>query len=415
MPQHSPAAQPVRNQCVVVGAGPVGLTAALALARNSLPVIVLEAEPQDRVRPGSRAIGLFLPTVLRFDAIVPGLGRNVAASGLSILGYDTYYGDRRVFHHRTGQGVAGRLLRSELLGTSLPQRVTEVHLYRACVANGVQFRWESPLVRLQSTAHAVELELGTGETLSAAYVIGADGARSQVRSDIGATLEGRPDDTTFIIVDVEEHPDGSTPQASCLFHYKRPELGGRNVMHMPFKGGMRIDIQCLPTDDVEYMSSPDGVREWTAKVVDPWYGDHVSWVSHYRFHQSVASSYTDEHRRVLLAGEAAHLFAPWGGRGLNSGVFDATDAATAVARAVADPARGRRAVERWADHRRKWGIRNRDLSSRALRIMRAADRSTEFRRDRAAQIAPLCWPAGAWLANAPLQIALPPLGMRDLY
>ncbi|MBF6489019.1 FAD-dependent monooxygenase [Nocardia otitidiscaviarum] len=403
--------------CVVVGAGPVGLAGALALARRGVAVTVVEAEGMGRMRPGSRAIGLFGPTVRRFDAVLPGLGEAVAAAGIRVRGYDAYYGERRVFGYRSRRGVLGRVMPSELLGVSLPQTVTENHLYEACVAHGVRFRWASPLMRLTSGPDGVEIELETGDTLSAAYVIGADGARSRVRDEIGATLRGTPDDTRFVIVDVADHPDGTTPHMPGFFQYNCPRLGGRNVMHMPFQGGMRIDLQCLPGDDADYWSGLDGIRRWTAEIVDPWYGEHVTWVSSYRFHQSVADTYTDPHRRVLLAGEAAHLFAPWGGRGLNSGVFDATDAATAIAHALRtpDPHRARRAIERVACHRRAWGIRNRDLSSRALRIMRAAEPTTLRVRDRAARLAPVCWPAGAWLANAPLQVAPPPVGLRGLY
>ncbi|AYF75423.1 FAD-dependent oxidoreductase [Nocardia yunnanensis] len=407
----------MNEQCVVVGAGPVGLIAALAAARHGLEVTVLEAEAQDRVRPGSRAIGMFAPTVRRFDDVLPGLGKSIAAAGIRIHGYDAYYGERRVFGYRSRRGVLGRLAPSELLGVSLPQAITETHLYDACLAHGVRFRWDTPLTELRTHPDGVDLVLGTGENLCAAYVIGADGARSRVRGGIGATLQGTPDDARFVIVDVAEHPDGSTPRTPGFFQYNCPRLGGRNVMHMPFAGGMRIDLQCLPGDEVEDWSSLDGIRRWTAEVVDPWYGDHVTWVSSYRFHQSVADTYTDPHRRVLLAGEAAHLFAPWGGRGLNSGVFDATDAAAAIAHALRtrDRRRARQSIERVARHRRAWGIRNRDLSSRALRVMRAGDPVTRRMRDGASRLAPVCWPAGAWLANTPLQLAPPPVGLRGLY
>jgi 3-(3-hydroxy-phenyl)propionate hydroxylase len=94
-------------------------------------------------------------------------------------------------------------------------------------------------------------------------------------------------------------------------------------MHMPFAGGMRIDLQCLPGDDAAHLGSTEGAREWIGAVVDPWYGEHIQWTSTYLFRQVVAKTYTDPHRRVLLTGEAAHLFAPFGGRGLNCGVFDA--------------------------------------------------------------------------------------------
>jgi 3-(3-hydroxy-phenyl)propionate hydroxylase len=400
--------------CVVVGAGPVGLTAALALRRTGVPVTVLEAEPEGRQRPGSRAIGLGLPTLLRYEKVMPGLGETIGRAGVNLSGYDAHYSGRRVFSVRLKPQPP---LRS--LGRSLPQKMTEDILMKEAVAHGVQFRWDAPVASLDTSPRGATIELANGEKITAPYVIGADGARSAVRRAIGVKMQGHTDDTPFIIVDVDEHPDGSTPAMPGYFHYRTPELDGRNVMHMPFATGMRIDLQCLPTDDAEYLASPQGLREWLAKVVDPWYAEHIQWVSTYRFHQVVADSFTDPHRRVLLAGEAAHLFAPWGGRGLNSGVMDATDAARSIAAALAStsPSDADRVIQRCATERRAWGLHNRNISSRGLRILRGTTPAMRTGRAVAARLAPVIWPAGAWLANGPLKVPAPRMrqGSWNLY
>jgi len=402
-----PSITPEHEPCVVVGAGPVGLVAALDLKRRGVDVLVVEAEPEDRRRPGSRALVLAYPTLRRLDAVLPGLGQAVstAASGTPLAGYDTYYEGKRVFHLRAPKRpIANKF------AASLPQTVTERLVYDAAVAHGVRFRWNAPVADITTDPDGATITLASGEQIRTPYVIAADGARSAVRKALGIAMDGHTDATPFIIVDVDEHPEPSAPRAPGYFHYRSPELAGRNVLRIPFAGGIRVDLQCLPTDDAEHLASPDGLREWLPKVVDPWHVDHVQWVSTYRFHQVVADSYTDPHHRVLLAGEAAHLFAPFGARGLNSGVMDATDAAKAVSGALATPdqAVARRLIDRCAADRRQWGLRNRAVSNRALRIMRADDPGMRNRRTLAARLAPAFWPASVWLATGPLQIALIP-------
>jgi len=402
----------VHEPCVVVGAGPVGLVAALALRRRGVDVLVVEAEPEDRQRPGSRALVLAYPTLRRLNAVLPGLGQAVteAGSGKGGGSFAAFYEGKRVFQLRMpAQSGAKQVV------ASLPQKVTEKIVYDAAVEHGVRFRWNCPVTDIATDADGATITLASGERIRTPYVIAADGARSVVRKALGISMSGHTDATPFLIVDVDEHPDGSLVPG--YFHYGTPELDGRNVLRIPFAGGVRVDLQCLATDDAEYLASPDGLREWLPKVVDPWYVDHVQWVSTYRFTQVVADSYTDPHRRVLLAGEAAHLFAPFGARGLNSGVMDATDAANAVSRALTAPDRAaaRRLVDRCAAHRRAWGLRNRAVSNRALRMMRADDPRMRARRTLAARVAPAFWPAGAWLANGPLQLALPRLRPLGIY
>ena len=403
---------PVHEPCVVVGAGPVGLVAALALRRRGIDVLVVEAEPEDRQRPGSRALVLAYPTLRRLDAVLPGLGRAVteAGSGKGGGSFAAFYEGKRVFQLR----MPARSGAKQVVA-SLPQKVTEKIVYDAAVKHGVRFRWNCPVTDIATDADGATITVASGERIRTPYVIAADGARSAVRKALGISMSGHTDATPFLIVDVDEHPDGSLVPG--FFHYGTPELGGRNVLRIPFVGGVRVDLQCLATDDAEYLASPDGLREWLPKVVDPWYADHVQWVSTYRFTQVVADSYTDPHRRVLLAGEAAHLFAPFGARGLNSGVMDATDAAEAVSGALTAPDRAaaRRLVDRCAAHRRAWGLRNRAVSNRALRMMRADDPRMRARRTLAARVAPAFWPAGAWLANGPLQLALPRLRPLGIY
>ena len=158
--------------------------------------------------------------------------------------------------------------------------------------------------------------------------MGADGARSAVRQAIGVELEGNCSVNSYVIVDVAEDPSEPLP-VERVFHYEHPAVGGRNVLLVPFAGGWRADLQCKEDDDPEAFSKPEGARAWVASTLGERYGGRVTWVSTYQFLQVIAQSFVDRNRRVLLVGEAAHLFAPFGARGMNSGIADAAAAATA--------------------------------------------------------------------------------------
>src|SRR5690606_156309 len=82
---------------LVAGAGPVGLSAALALRARGIPVTVLEAEASGRERPGSRAIFYHRQTLELWEAMRPGLGWEMARAGLVWLTKRTYWRETPVF------------------------------------------------------------------------------------------------------------------------------------------------------------------------------------------------------------------------------------------------------------------------------------------------------------------------------
>ncbi|RJQ81595.1 FAD-dependent monooxygenase [Pseudonocardiaceae bacterium YIM PH 21723] len=346
---------------LIVGAGPVGLTAAIAARQAGLDVEVVEAAAPDRSRPGSRAIYYFPPTLRSWERLYPGLGRAIADAGTRVDRVSCHRSDRTLFDVRVS---------SWLSGAALPQHDVERLLRQALDELGVPIRWESPVWWTRSDPQGVELELRSGETLRAPYLIGADGARSVVRDSLGIALRGDRAATEFVMADVAAHPETALPRRGVRFWYDHP-VARRNIVQMGYGSGVRVAVQCTTAEDVERLSSPAGIRECVSTVLDPWHGEHVEWVARHRFQQVVAESYTDAHRRVLLAGEAAHLFAPWGGRGINSGLMDGSESAQAIAGALREPERRVEIIDRCAARRRTWGLHNRELSGRGLQQMRA--------------------------------------------
>jgi 3-(3-hydroxy-phenyl)propionate hydroxylase len=378
---------------LVVGAGPVGLTAALALRAQGLPVTLLEAGEGDRLRPGSRAIFYHRQTMEHWEAISPGLGFQVSSAGLVWSTKRTFWGERQVYE-RTYRPPAPDLLPHAV---NLAQVDAERLLLDASKLAGVEFAWGAEVNEVRSDERGVVVTASDGREWRAQFVVAADGARSAVRRSLDINLDGDRSPNSFIIVDVRE--DGGQPLwPERIYYYEHPAVGYRNVLLVPFAGGWRADLQLRTTDDPGQFNDPDGVASWVAKVLPEKYASQISWVSTYQFLQVIASSFIDQHKRVLLIGEAAHLFAPFGARGLNSGVADAVEAAAAV-RATVDGDVGR--IDDFAQNRRRAAMRNRDAAGLALAHMRAASPAIRWRRRVAARAATIGLQAGSWLDSSP--------------
>lgn len=386
-----------RHEVLVVGAGPVGMSAALALRALGRPVTVLEAGTQDRLRPGSRAIFVHRATLEVLDRSSPGIASALAAHGLLWHTKRTYYAGREVFCRSYPPPTAGELPHF----TSLHQTETERYLLQACKAAGVEFAWNSEIADATSGPDGVTLTTTAGVRWDAEYVIAADGAGSAVRKALGITMGGTRSEGWYIVVDTEEDPADPLP-VERIFHYLHPRVDGRNVLMVPFSGGWRVDLQLFDTDDPEQLREGEGLRAWMSAVMPPAYAERVSWASSYQFLQVVADDFADEHRRALLVGEAAHLFAPFGARGMNSGVPDADAAATAVHLALSTsvPERAKVAIEDFAISRRRAALYNRDAAGTALAHLRP-DAEQRARQERAAAGAALDGSLGHWLDIAP--------------
>jgi len=387
-------------ETVVVGAGPVGLTAALALRSQGLPVTVLEAEPEGRARPGSRALFLHKEPLAELSKMVPGLGREIGEKGIIWTGAAFTYKNKVVYQRDFPNSSY------ENYGTSLSQITTEGVLYRAAVEAGVTFRWSTGLKGLTVEDDLVTLDTIGGEQIRARYVVAADGAHSTVRQSLNIPLEGKDSKTAFVIADVVSRSCNTWP-AKLYFHYKHKRLGGRNLLIVPFKEGWRFDLQCGPGDNPEEFASEEGCKRWL-RDFDPALADaEISWASIYRFRQLVARNFTDPGRRVLLCGEAAHLFAPFGGRGLNSGIMDASAAAVAIRQALkaGDAATAHGFIDTFARDRRDAALFNRGVAAEGLNRLDPPTFMSAAKRWLAVQLAPWFGGAGRWLSQGPAGVA----------
>ncbi|UIP01489.1 FAD-dependent monooxygenase (plasmid) [Halobaculum sp. CBA1158] len=385
---------------LIAGAGPTGMSTALALNARGVPAAILEAEPEDRDRSGSRAIYVHGSTLHTLDRVHPGLADDLVDEGLVWPTRRTAWRGKDVFE-RTYDNPGGHGDIPHF--SSIPQETTEEFMHEALEDAGIDIHWDAEVETVETGEDGVHVETSDGREWDAEYLVGADGGGSTVRKEIGASFDGDQSENSFIIADVDELDDEDDRwRCERLFHYDDPEVGGRNVMLVPFTGGWRLDIQCHADDDVEELVSDDKMREFVRTVMGEEYEDKVTWVSSYKFLQVMADTFVDDHRRVLLAGEAAHLLAPFGARGMNSGIADADEAASAIAAAIdANRPTARDEIELYAARRETAAEYNLEAAGTALEYLQGDNPITNLRKEAAAALADYFEPAGEYLDDAP--------------
>jgi 3-(3-hydroxy-phenyl)propionate hydroxylase len=382
---------------IVVGAGPVGLFAALALRAHRVPVVLLEADPADRHRAGSRALYVHGKSLALLESTSPGLGTELAARGVLWNVRRTLYRGRQVYAREFPPHDPARGLPPF---TSLRQSETERVLLDACAQAGVDVRWNHPVTEVVAHSAGVTVATADGETWSGSHVVGADGARSTVRKRTGSSLDGSAAEGFHVVVDVADEP-GGTPSLERVMHYEHPAAQGRGVLVVPYASGFQVDVQSQAGDDPDVIASRGEVRRWLPELIGPTPSARITAISVYRFLQLIADNFTDPHHRILLVGEAAHLFPPFGARGMNSGFVDARAAADAIAVGRRSPAANAGAVREFATSRRAAAEVNSAAAGAALRHLRPPSTAARLRRGAAARLAPVVPRFGEWLEHAP--------------
>ena len=316
--QDRDAADAAEHPVVVVGAGPVGLSLAIALAQRGQPVLLLD--DADRIGEGSRAICFSKRSLEFWDRL--GVGSRMVDKGVVWSVGKIFHGDFQLYQFNLLPEDGHR--RPAFI--NLQQFYAEAFLVdRAQQLAAIDLRWRNKVTGLQQRNDHVVLTIETPEgsyRVRANYVVACDGARSSLRQMVGAEFTGQVFEDQFLIADVRMTAAFPTER---WFWFDPPFHAGRSaLLHKQPDDIWRIDLQLNPDADPATEKRPDHVRPRIARMLGHDQFD-FEWISIYKFQCRRMEKFL--HGRVMFAGDAAHQVSPFGARGANSGLEDAENLA----------------------------------------------------------------------------------------
>lgn len=294
----SPSDAQIKAEVLIVGAGPTGLTAALDLTRRGHAVRIIEKNAQRSVF--SKALGVTAATLQRLEA--SGATARLLEKGRKVGDATIMRGNRKL-----GGPDFSQLPEPWNFMLILPQSETEEILEARLAGLGVQVERGIELINFHQSEKGISAttrHVDGGESkISASYLLAADGARSRIRKALKLEFPGHtmPGDWSLADIRATLPVDAAGPTII---------VGDQRLMFILRIDGDLFRIASNLPDAVDHLPSGSDVHE-------------VVWESDFSVHHRQVDRYRVG--RVFLAGDAAHIHSPLGGRGMNLGIGDAVE------------------------------------------------------------------------------------------
>jgi 3-(3-hydroxy-phenyl)propionate hydroxylase len=305
-----------RRNVIVVGAGPVGTVAALAVARHGHNVTLLEA--QERIDDSPRASTTQPPTL----EILAELGLIDEYLRVGLVARTFQFWDRPSlkliaefdFERLKGETAFPFVVQTE------QHKLANMAIARLRTMPNAEVRMGTRVTGVTQTADAAHV--ACGETLVADYVIGADGGRSTVRKALDIEFEGYTWPERFLVITTKF--DFQAALGCCFRNYMADPVEWTNLFKVAgddLKGRWRAVFNTREDETDAEALSDAAVRARLSRIYVPEGQRDYLHLNLYAVHQRVAKSFRKG--RVFLCGDAAHVNNPIGGLGLNSGIHEA--------------------------------------------------------------------------------------------
>lgn len=308
---------------VVVGAGPTGLALACSLRLHGLSVRVIDSAQG----PATTSRANFLHA--RGSEVLGRIGAlgNLPNESLRAMRITNYLGDRPVMTLEFGDPG----MRTAAPPMVVSQAKVEAALRARLAELGVEPEWGREVVGVRQEGSMVVAEIADGGRISAQWFVGCDGTSSVTRRQAGIAFPGVKLSERFLLADVHLDWDVDRGGTSGWIH---PD-GILGAMPMPDPSGCDDLWRLFVYDPTSGQKPSDSeIRARIEEVVPQRTGRRVTvgeaeWLSVFTVHRRLADKYRNGH--ILIAGDAAHAHAPFGGQGMLTGIGDAENLAFKLA------------------------------------------------------------------------------------
>ncbi|MCB1881115.1 MAG: FAD-dependent oxidoreductase [Gammaproteobacteria bacterium] len=305
---------PVHHPLVIVGAGPVGMAAAIDAAVRGIGVLVLDED--NTVSVGSRAVCYSKRALEILDRL--GCAQPMIAKGVTWKLGKIFFRDELVNQFDL-QPAKGEKIPAFI---NLQQyHMEEIMVRRMAELDNLEVRWKNRVTEVVNGAEKVTLEVQTPDgpyRLSCDWLIVADGANSPIREQLGLESKGQWFQDRFLIADVvmkAEFPPVRWFSFDPSYH-----RGYSTLLHRQPDDIWRLDFQLGWDADPEEEKQPENVIPRVRAMLGEDTEFELEWCSVYTFRCRRMERF--RYGRTLFVGDAAHQVSPFGARGANSDIQD---------------------------------------------------------------------------------------------